>query len=94
MKVKGVRLYGAEDLRTEEFDLPELQEDEILLRIISDSLCMSTWKESKLGAEHIRVPNDVSEHPIIIGHEFSGIIAKVGSKWKEEYKEGERFAED
>ncbi len=92
MKVKGVRLYGAEDLRTEEFDLPELQEDEILLRIISDSLCMSTWKESKLGAEHIRVPNDVSEHPIIIGHEFSGIIAKVGSKWKEEYKEGERFA--
>ena len=59
MKVKGVRLYGAEDLRTEEFDLPELQEDEILLRIISDSLCMSTWKESKLGAEHIRVPNDL-----------------------------------
>lgn len=92
MKVKGVRLYGADDLRTEEFELPPLKDDEILLRIISDSLCMSTWKESRLGADHIRVPNDVSRNPIITGHEFSGIIAKVGKKWKDEYTEGEHFA--
>lgn len=92
MKVRGVRLYGSKDLRTEDFELPELKEDEVLLRIISDSLCMSTWKETQLGAEHIRVPNDVSENPIITGHEFSGIIAKVGKKWQNEYKEGERFA--
>lgn len=92
MKVRGVRLYGANDLRTEDFELPELKDDEILLRIISDSLCMSTWKESKLGADHIRVPDDVNENPIITGHEFSGVIAKVGSKWKHEYREGERFA--
>lgn len=92
MKTKGVRLYGAGDVRLEEFELPPLKSDEILLKIMSDSMCMSTWKECKLGAEHIRVPDDVGENPVIIGHEFSGIIERVGDKWKEEYKEGERFA--
>ena len=92
MKVKGVRLYGAKDLRTEEFELPEIQDDEILLKVISDSLCMSTWKETQLGKDHIRVPDDVADHPVITGHEFSGVIAKVGAKWQHEYTEGERFA--
>lgn len=44
MKTKAVRLYGKEDLRLEEFDLPEMKEDEILAHIISDSVCMSTYK--------------------------------------------------
>lgn len=92
IKAKGVRLYGKKDVRLEEFELPPLKDDEILLRIISDSICMSTWKECKLGSEHIRVPDDVDKNPIIIGHEFSGIIEQVGSKWKDEYEEGERFA--
>ena len=30
MKTKAVRLYGKEDLRLEEFELPEMKEDEIL----------------------------------------------------------------
>ena len=28
MKTKAVRLYGKEDLRLDEFDLPEMKEDE------------------------------------------------------------------
>ena len=32
MRTKAVRLYGKEDLRLEEFDLPEIREDEILVR--------------------------------------------------------------
>jgi threonine dehydrogenase-like Zn-dependent dehydrogenase len=59
MKTKAVRLYGKEDLRLEEFDLPPLKDDEILAEIISDSLCMSTYKAAKLGADHKRVPDDV-----------------------------------
>ena len=30
MKTKALRLYGKEDLRLEEFELPELKDDEIL----------------------------------------------------------------
>ena len=42
MKTTAVRMYGANDLRMEEFTLPELGEDEVLMKVVSDSLCTST----------------------------------------------------
>ena len=92
MKTKAVRLYGANDIRLEEFDLPEMKEDEILAKVISDSVCMSTHKAVLQGAAHKRVPNDVAEHPTIMGHEFCGEILAVGAKWKDQYKPGDKFA--
>ncbi|MDD6309236.1 MAG: zinc-binding dehydrogenase [Clostridia bacterium] len=92
MKTKAVRIYGKEDLRLEEFDLPEIQEDEILAHIISDSICMSSYKAAVQGSAHKRVPNDVSENPVIIGHEFCGEIVKVGKKWENEWKPGQKFS--
>lgn len=59
MKAKGVRLHGANDLRLEEFELPEITDDEILVKVISDSICMSTYKCAILGTEHKRVHEDV-----------------------------------
>lgn len=91
MKTKAVRLYGVNDLRLEEFELPEIKEDEILAHIISDSICMSTHKAADQGAVHKRVPADVAENPVIVGHEFCGEIVKVGAKWQDKYKEGDRF---
>ena len=38
MKTKALRLYGASDLRLEEFELPEIKDDEILAEVISDSI--------------------------------------------------------
>lgn len=92
MKTKALRLYGKNDLRLEEFELPEIRDDEILAKVVSDSICMSSYKAAIQGADHKRVPNDVSENPIIIGHEFCGEIIKVGSKWADEWKEGQRFS--
>lgn len=92
MKTKAVRLYGTNDLRLEEFELPEIKDDEILAHVISDSICMSSHKAAIQGANHKRVPDDVAENPVIIGHEFCGEIVKVGAKWQGQYKEGERFA--
>ncbi|MBE7048346.1 MAG: L-sorbose 1-phosphate reductase [Ruminococcaceae bacterium] len=92
MKTKAVRLYGKNDLRLEEFELPEIKDDEILAHVISDSICMSSYKAAIQGSDHKRVPNDVAENPIILGHEFCGEIVKVGSKWQGQYKEGQRFA--
>ncbi len=90
MKTKAVRLYGEKDLRLEEFTLPAIQKGEILIKIISDSVCMSTYKTAMQGAKHLRVPNDVAENPIIIGHEFCGEIVEVGETWKDEYAVGEK----
>ena len=91
MKTKAVRLYGVNDLRLEEFELPEIKDDEILARVVSDSICMSSFKAAEQGAAHKRVPNDVAEKPVIIGHEFCGDIVKVGAKWKHKFKEGGKF---
>ena len=92
MKTTAVRLYGKEDLRLETFDLPEITENEILARIVSDSICMSSFKAAEQGAAHKRVPDDVADNPIIIGHEFCGEIVEVGAKWQNEFKAGDRFA--
>ncbi|MGN0592836.1 MAG: alcohol dehydrogenase catalytic domain-containing protein, partial [Ruminococcus sp.] len=92
MKTKAVRLYGKDDVRLEEFELPAIKEDELLVKVISDSICMSTYKAIKQGAAHKRVPDDVAENPIILGHEFEGVIVEVGAKWADRYQPGQRFA--
>ena len=92
MKTKAIRLYGKEDLRLEEFELPQIKEDEILASVVSDSICMSSYKAAHQGTDHKRVPNDVAENPIIIGHEFSGEIIEVGTKWKHKFKPGQKYS--
>ena len=74
MKTKAVRLYGKEDLRLEEFELPAMKDDEILAKVVSDSICMSSYKSSHQGTDHKRVPNAIAEPPTIIGHNFSSEI--------------------
>ena len=91
MKTKAVRLYGKNDLRLQEFDLPEIKDDEILVRIVSDSICMSSYKAAIQGEDHKRVPTDIATNPVIIGHEFCGDVIKVGAKWQDKYKEGGKF---
>lgn len=92
MKTKAVRLYGEKDLRLEEFDLPPIKENEILARIISDSICMSSYKAATQGVKHKRIPDDVADAPIIIGHEFCGEIVEVGAKWTDGFKTGDKFS--
>ena len=93
MKTKAVRMYGARDLRLEEFELPPIKDDEILVKVISDSICMSTWKLSEQGKKHKRAPQNIDTNPIITGHEFAGIIVEVGEKWKDQFKPGMHFAQ-
>ena len=91
MKARGVRLHAANDLRLEEFELPEITDDEILVKVVSDSICMSTYKCAILGTEHKRVHEDVAEHPAIMGHEFAGDIVKVGKNHQDQFKPGMKF---
>jgi len=91
MKTTAVRLYGQNDLRMETFELPAIKDNEILVKVISDSICMSSYKAAIQGSNHKRVPNDIDVNPIIIGHEFCGEILEVGSKWADQFKAGEKF---
>ncbi|HEX2394176.1 MAG TPA: alcohol dehydrogenase catalytic domain-containing protein, partial [Bacteroidales bacterium] len=92
MKTKAVRIYGKDDLRLDEFELPPIRKNEILARVICDSICMSSYKAAKQGTDHKRIPNDAAINPTIIGHEFSGEIVSVGDKWKSVFGEGMKFS--
>ena len=92
MKTKAVRLYGKKDLRLEEFELPQIKDDEILAKVVCDSICMSSYKAANQGTDHKRVPDDAAENPVIIGHEFAGELVEVGARWKEQFKEGDKFS--
>lgn len=92
MQTKCVRLYGKNDLRLETIELPAIKDDEILVKNISDSICMSSYKAAIQGEDHKRVPKDIAQNPVMIGHEFCGEIVEVGAKWKGKFKAGEKFS--
>ena len=92
MKTRAVRMYGLDDLRLEEFELPEIKDDEILVKVMSDSICMSTYKLVKQGKKHKRAPQNIDTNPIIVGHEFAGDIVQVGKKWQDQFKPGQKFS--
>lgn len=91
MKTKAVRLYGERDIRLEEFELPEITAEEVLIKVVSDSVCASTWKAVKQGAAHKRVPPNVAENPVIIGHEMCGEILQVGETLQDQWKVGQKI---
>ena len=91
MKSLALRLYGANDLRLERFDLPEITDDEILADIVTNSICMSDYKATIQGAGHKRVPKDIDVNPIILGHEFCGKLLKVGKNWQHKFRVGQKY---
>ena len=91
MRTTAVRMYGKKDLRMEAFELPEPKDNEILGEVVSDSICMSSYKAAQQGSDHKRVPADIAERPVMIGHEFSIRLLRVGAAWKDKYQEGQRY---
>lgn len=92
MKTNAVRLYGKKDLRLDSFELPPIKDDEILAKVVADSLCMSSYKALQQGTDHKRIPADIAQNPIIFGHEFCGELVQVGAKWASKFKAGDKFS--
>lgn len=62
--LKAAILYGQEDIRIEEVDIPEIGHDEVLVRVKATGVC---------GSDIPRVLGTGARYyPIILGHEFSG----------------------
>jgi Threonine dehydrogenase and related Zn-dependent dehydrogenases len=91
MRTHAVRLYGKNDLRLASFELPDITDDEILVTVIVDSMCMSSLKLVNQGENHKKTPPDLKNNPIIIGHECCGEIIKVGKKWQHKFKPGQKY---
>ncbi len=72
--------------------VPEIKEDELLVKIDAIGLCFSDVKLIRAGEEHPRViSKDLSIDPVIPGHEAVMTVVKVGSQLAEKYRAGERF---
>lgn len=88
MKTRAVRLHTANDIRVEDFELPEVGAGEVLIKVETDSLCASTYKAVIQGEKHKRVPEDISENPVIIGHELCGTVVDAGENVSDKWKKG------
>ena len=78
----ALRLYGKDDIRLEDIPIPEINDDEILLKTDAAAICgtdVRMWKNGAKGVDE--------NHPLVLGHELAGTIAKVG-KNVQFYKEG------
>jgi L-iditol 2-dehydrogenase len=71
--------YSNRDVRIEEMRIPEIGDDEILVKVVASGICGSDvleWYRKKKA-------------PLVLGHEISGEIVEVGRGVKK-YKVGER----
>jgi L-iditol 2-dehydrogenase len=80
--MRAALLYGKEDFRIQEVATPEIGENDLLLHVKSAFVCGTDVRMFKNGYQGIS-----EDSPVILGHEFSGLIAKVGKNVKG-YSEG------
>lgn len=92
-------LYGAglENLgragQPEPFSMPEPNDNQLLVRIDSISVCFSDVKILKQGGSHPKLYNrDLAHDPTRLGHEVALTIVKVGKNLQQNYRPGQRLA--
>lgn len=91
MRTHAVFLTRAGECELMDKELPPIGPGEVLMKVDASSMCYSTYKALKLGAQHKRVPDDLSTNPVMTGHEFTGTIAEVGSALSDRYRVGEHI---
>ena len=89
MKAKAWRLYGARDTRLEDIELEAAGDEGIVVELVTNTICLSDYKGVTLGTGHKRVPRDIATRPTMFGHEISGIVREVGTKWKDQFRVGQ-----
>lgn len=71
--MKVATLYSFDDIRIEEVPIPQINHNEILIKTKSAGICsgdVMPWYIEKKA-------------PLVLGHEFSGIVQQVGSQVKD-----------
>lgn len=89
--MKALRMYAPYDFRVDEVPVPEIGEDDILVKIGGCGICAGDIKTYHGGQRVWGATPDraLIESPCIGGHEFFGTIEKIGKNVKG-YEIGER----
>lgn len=73
-------------------EITEIKSNELLLRVDALGICFSDVKVINAGNKHIRLMGrDLQKNPVIVGHEASVTVVKVGDKRANMFKAGERY---
>jgi L-iditol 2-dehydrogenase len=73
--MKAVVYYGVEDIRIEQIPVPECGNEELRVKIDACAVCGTDLKAYKSGNPRIKAP-------IVMGHEFTGIVETIGKNVK------------
>lgn len=86
--MKSAVFYGKHDLRVENSPMPKVGPEDILIQVKACGICGTDVHiyEGDKGAAEVTPPT-------ILGHEFSGVVAEVGSNVTK-YKVGDRVCID
>ena len=71
--------------------LPEYGPDELLVRHDAVGICFSDIKVIRTGQNHPRIYRDMSQDPVVLGHEVILTVVGIGDNLKNEYQIGDRF---
>lgn len=81
-KMYGVICHGAHDYRYEEVDVPEITEDDVLVKIEACGICAGDVK-SYHGADMFwggGILPPWNKTPVAAGHEFIGTVVAIGDR--------------
>ncbi|MFQ9377089.1 MAG: galactitol-1-phosphate 5-dehydrogenase [Lacticaseibacillus paracasei] len=82
--MKAAVLMSAGDVQYKAVPVPEISDDDFLIKVAYSGVCGSDLPRSQKE-------NGARLYPLIMGHEFSGTVAKMGANIKG-FKEGEHVA--
>lgn len=85
--MKALVWYGKNDVRYEDREVPQIEDDEILMRIAYAGICGAEMHIIEGRVDPLEI--NAGPPPQVFGHEFSGTVAKIGKKVSG-YQEGDR----
>ncbi len=78
-KMKAYVLHGVNNFKFENVEMPSLKPDEVLVQVKAAGICGSDIPRVYQTGAHV--------HPLILGHEFSGIIVGAGEQAAQIYED-------
>jgi len=76
--MRALQIEGPGIVREISVSIPEIKEDEVLVRVAYSGICATDYEI--LGGEMSLVKEGLIRYPVRFGHEWTGVVEKVGAK--------------
>ena len=71
----SLQLYGPEDIRLTEEEIPRIAQDELLIRVRTAAVCGTDVRSWRYGKDFVD-----AAHPMTLGHEICGTVEQTGAQ--------------